>query len=765
MDWKKTFNLGNIIIHGIIGIAFVLTLSATFYALRLHNLQQSHDEREIKITSSIEKLKIEDSFSSMARYLGRSQPELANDKLRELSGILAELEEILEVNLSNNLSQSLRQFSALINKNSEVSSPTEVVKVLIQKITSLKELSERNKYKNILSISVNLEQKISKLKPSQVQGEFFINSIKTDLKKIELLVNSSALTEAEKNNVTTRLNSLNSEIQLLSLASLHLKDLNKYTKDASLALKEWIIEIESKVKNYQSLYRSKQNHLIILLASLISFILIGWLGVAYLFRWQKFKISDHIENEVKIVIEKGILSDQRFMTDHFSENMRGKIIALLDELKMKLNLGTMLHEGLPFAGCLIDSNFNITWSNKLFLEQFKFNEHQTNDSDISWEKIKKLLNFDGDPIYEALVNRVSGIYSIKVRPSDDKEMKPYEMYVTPITVNREEKVMLFFYPLLSVKDAINDQVNSAKDTIQRFVELWSEDKLSLEQLQLLEKDFKLSEIEELYKIFVQFYQRHEDDKKETSLVINSLEKENSNYSFMINEIQKIEEERKEIVKSEVNLAEEIRDNFISTFDKADQLIHLNKSIFQYNDDLKNETQKMYQLASDLLTRGKETREILQHMDSLKSDYKKLKFDLLEVKTKLVTFHSNLMAQLPVLDDHQQKLVHRYKDELARLDLNVSSLEKKLSQLDVFIGKLNHMYVQTIVEQTNFNFSTTQKDHEIREVFGKIRKDLSENEEEIILNFKELHQLLRKELSKGQAISQNMNAEESVQIYS
>jgi len=765
MDWKKTFNLGNIVIHAIIGIAFILAVASTFYALRLYQLQQTQDERESKISTSLEKLKIEDSFSIMAKSLAKAQPELANDKLRELSGILAELEEILEVNLSNKLSHSLRQFSKLINKNSEVSSPSEVLKVLVQKIASLREFSDKNNYKNILSISENLEDKISRFKPSQMQGEFFINTIKNDLKKIELLVNNSALSDPEKSNILNRLNSLNSEIQLLSLASLHLKDLNKYTKDASLSLKEWIIDIESKVRNYQHLYRSKQNHLIILLASLISFILIGWIGLAYLFRWQKFKISEHIENEVKIVIEKGILSDQRFMTDHYSENMRYQIIALLDELKMKLNLGTMLHEGLPFAGCLIDSHFKLTWSNKLFSEQFKINDSSMSESETTWEEIKKLLNFDGDPIYEALVNKVSGIYSIKIRPDENKEMKPYEMYVTPITVNREERVMLFFYPLLSVKDAIKDQVDNAKDTIQRFVELWSEDKLSIEQLQLLEKDFNVSELEELYKIFVNFYQRHEDDKKETALAIDSLEKENSNYSFILDEIKKIEQERKEIIKSEFTLAENIRDNFISTFDKTDQLIHLNKAIMQFNDDLKNDTQKIHQISSELINKGKETREILQHMDSLKSDYKKIKLDLLEIKTKLVSLHSNLMAQLPVLDDHQQKLVHRYKDELAKLDINVNFLEKKLSQLDVFIGKLTHMYIHSIPEQMHFNFNTTQKDHEIKEAFGRIKKELSEDEEQIIITFKELHQLMRKEISKGQAISQNIQIEDSIHPYS
>ncbi len=59
------------------------------------------------------------------------------------------------------------------------------------------------------------------------------------------------------------------------------------------------------------------------------------------------------------------------MVDHYSNDTREVIVRLLDELKIKLNLGTLLHEGLPFAGCMIDYNFKLTWYNNLFLAKIK----------------------------------------------------------------------------------------------------------------------------------------------------------------------------------------------------------------------------------------------------------------------------------------------------------------------------------------------------------------------------------------------------------
>ena len=67
---------------------------------------------------------------------------------------------------------------------------------------------------------------------------------------------------------------------------------------------------------------------------------------------------------------------------------------------------------------------------------------------------------------------------------------------------------------------------------------------------------------------------------------------------------------------------------------------------------------------------------------------------------------------PKSPENQQKLAIRYKDELARLDFNVSMLDKKLSQLDVLLSKLSMINEKQPVEQTAFSFQTSQKDHEL-----------------------------------------------------
>jgi hypothetical protein len=103
---------------------------------------------------------------------------------------------------------------------------------------------------------------------------------------------------------------------------------------------------------------------------------------------------------------------------------------------------------------------------------------------------------------------------------------------------------------------------------------------------------------------------------------------------------------------------------------------------------------------------------------------------------------------------------RYKDDLARLDFNVSTLDKKLSQLDVLLAKLNMIHEKQPTEQTSFSFQTSQKDHELREAIFEIQKNLSSEENKMLDQFKNLHALIKKDLNPNSSrrsgpISENL----------
>jgi hypothetical protein len=186
---------------------------------------------------------------------------------------------------------------------------------------------------------------------------------------MQQLVSNSTLTENEKTALGNRFKSMKDEMDLLGSLNNQARDLKTHIAQASLALNGWLSDMDKLALGMKGQRIKKQDFLAMMLASLVGFLICSWLGLAYLFRWQTTKMGGEVEAEVKSVIQKGVIDDQRYMVDHYSEATRDEIVRLLDGLKIKLSLGNLLHEGLPFAGCMVDSNFKLTWHNQLFLEQ------------------------------------------------------------------------------------------------------------------------------------------------------------------------------------------------------------------------------------------------------------------------------------------------------------------------------------------------------------------------------------------------------------
>jgi hypothetical protein len=747
MDWKKTFNRGQWVIHGMLALAVLLGTGSTILALRLNHLQQTEEERTLKINSLISHLRNDEVFDKIGKFLSRAESDKANDKLRILSSKLVETEELLEIKSSKDLGVAMRTFHKLVNKASGISNPGDALKVLGQKVNQLSTIAEAQKYQNVGIITDRMKNRLNQLSPRNVGSSIQVSYLQSDVKRMETLISGSTLTDDEKSSLLSRVKSMENEVILLVNLNSHAKDLKAHVTQATLALTQWLLDADKKAGDFKGMLDRKQNQLILLLSGLVGFMITAWMGIAYLFRWQKVRIGEQVESEVKNVIEKGIMADQRFMLDHYSESTREDVIKLLDELKVKLNLGTMLHDGLPFAGCMIDKSFRLTWNNHLFLEQFYLSEEEVTSEAFNWDYLREYLNLDEDPVYEALVNKIAGIYPVKVKQDEFTPMQPYEMYVTPITVNREDRVMVFFYPLVSVKEAIEEQVNLARETLNRFVQLWNDDELNQEEKRLLEKDFQNNDLNDLYHELNNLHERTEGEKHECIQTIRSLEEENSSYHTIIEEMKRIEEERKGIIRKEFNLAEELKHSFISSLERSESLLQINRTVLQQNDELKAEAFKMQQASLETAKKTKETLETMGQLEGVRNDYKKLKLELLEVKAKLIMINSSLFAQMPPLDDHQQKLANRYKDELARLDFNVCTFDKKLSQLDVLLAKLQMMHEKSSTLQINFNFQTSQKDHELRDVLMEIQKALSSEEGKIIEHFKSLHGLMKNDLNK------------------
>ncbi len=758
MDWKRTFTQGQFAIHTFFVIGILATTGATLYSFRMGNMQKVEEQQILKVNQLTQNIKQDKSFDKITKFLSWAEANKAHELMKEFHNKIASTEEILEIKVSKDLAKEMTKFDELINLNSGLSSPDDVLKILKQKVKNLEDLSKQKKYRSVESISSKMTERLNNLNTKNVGSSIQVNYLKSDIAQLNSIVEKSTIEASEKAGLQNRFSSMTNELELLSNLNNQSRNLKMSANQANLALAKWMKDVDKKALSFKNIRVQKQNNLIIMLSSVVAFLVLSWMGMAYLFRWQKQKISTQLEGEVKSVISNGILNDQRYMIDQYTDVTRAEIIALMDGLKVKLNLGTLLHEGLPFAGCMIDHNFKLVWHNQLFLDQLYLSDEEVRSDAFNWDYVRDYLNLDQDPIYQALVNKIAGIYPVKIKQDELSPSLPYEMYVTPVVANREERVMVFLYPLVSVKDAINEQVNVSQNAMVRFIELWNAERLDEDELGLLERDFSNNDLKNLYVELHQVFNRVTDEKVEYLHTINSLEKENSELKEKIKFMEEFEAERKFIVKDEARIASELKHSFVTNIESNESLIQINKTILQQSDDLKNEAHRLHLVSQEALKRAKESGEIIHQLESMKGEYKKLKFELMEIKVKLISMNNSLLGQLPALDENQQKLATRYKDELARLDFTVAAFDKKLMQLDVQISKLSMIHEKLPSEQISFSFQTTQKDHEVREALIDVQKRLNIEEGRVLENFKSLFSLLKKEY-KSERMVTNSNSDQ------
>jgi len=753
MDWKKTFNLGQWIVHGIIAIGILGAVTCTLFAVKLNQLQSTEESRILKINAIIAELRSENSFEKIGKYISWAQADKANDKIKELTGLIAQLEQEVGMPVSPELENSVKLINHLINQSSGISSPADALRVLNQKVNNLLDIAKSNKYKTIVTISEKMLDRLEQLNPKNAGASIQISYLKSDLNKLQQVVQTSGLDEGEKSSLLKRFESMLLELDILTSLNSQGRSIGVQIKKSAVSLGVWLGEVQKKTEGLKGLKQKKQNQLIILLSSLVGFLTLSWIALAYFYRWQKNALRQVVENEVKAVVEKGIIADQRYVLDDFSPVTREEIVRLMDELKIKLTLGSLLHEGLPFAGCMIDNNFKLTWFNQLFLDQLYLSEEEVRCEAFNWDYVRNFLQLDEDPVYQALVNKIAGIYPVKMKQDDLTPALPYEMYVTPIMAYREERVMIFFYPLVSSKEAINEQVEMSKRAISEFVSLWNEDKLDLDNLTRLEGQFKVNDLIPTFNELSLIQEKVQEEKDQAFKTIANLESEVAKLIASLEEMIIADEERRKTIKEEMKVANVLRTSFLTTVEKSESLLQINRTILQQSDDYRTEAMRLHQLNHVMNKKNKETFDLLQSMESLKSEYKKIKFDLMEGKAKLISSNNSLLGQ--IVDESLLKTALKTKEELQRLDSTISILDKKLSQLDVLVAKLNMMHEGNPVEQTAFSFSLGQKDHEVREAIIDIQKTLNSEEQKIIDQFKSLHQLLRKDYHPPRIESENL----------
>ncbi len=256
MDWKKTFSFGNWLVHFSFFISLICLLGVTLYTLRL-NQSLSEEKKNLEETQKLlTYFKTQAPFEETTKFLSRAETGKALSVMEELIRQIARAEGLLEAKASKELGQKVREFQNLLSQNSGLANPSDALKVFTNKVNSLKSVAASQNYRKILEGAEQMQERLENLTSKNVGGSIQVSYLRSDLARLKRIVESSSLSDGEKNGLLSRFSSMQSELDLLSSLTNQSKSLQSHSTAASLALANWTLELEKKVASFDEINRS-----------------------------------------------------------------------------------------------------------------------------------------------------------------------------------------------------------------------------------------------------------------------------------------------------------------------------------------------------------------------------------------------------------------------------------------------------------------------------------------------------------------------------
>jgi len=430
-------------------------------------------------------------------------------------------------------------------------------------------------------------------------------------------------------------------------------------------------------------------------------------------KWFFKKAKSDFEDEIETYLNEGIIAGDKSKYDEYSDEFKYFSDNISTYIDKRMSFGTIFQTALPLSSILLDQNLKVTWANKQFCDDWKVSEDEIKKDYMSWDYLNKLTNLGhDDPVLEALKHNIAGIYQVQIKPNDEAEVRPYEMFVSPIQSKGESKIMLFFYDLTNLEATIKDQSISILNPVRRSVE-------SLQQGQFvaseqMEYEFKIAGIEDIYEMFLTL---NEDIVKHENDLYDQIESSDLKIRKLKSYIENIEQKNRDNVQvNKVNIEslKSFKNNVISlsglsrTLDdltiKSEELINTNINA------LKTSSLKV----TGLKQVTEELVEAMPRFTHIKEEIKAVKNVISESRAKLAHELSQLSILMKRANDVSSieklsRTMSKINDSFSLLNSASDELDKKLSGLDIVMSKAQMIMNsgQERIKSINGDYEATQ----------------------------------------------------------
>lgn len=573
---------------------------------------------------------------------------------------------------------------------------TKVLSVFNEKIVKFNEFVKENKWRTLTRMS---DRVAARTKGSNSNLSSTVQKVLADFTEMERITENSILTRKNKSEVRSRIGSLRIEMKMLENYNALRGGLDKQIANFKKSQKNWFENIGPELSMQKlQVERMGRYYLMGMLGALILTTFFFLIGIVVSKRVNR-KSQSRLEDIFEELMNEKILNQNLFTQEDESvtNEFKNYVAQTADYVNKRMSFGTIFQEALPFSSIMLDKNLKVDWANKQFSEDWKISQEEVTKDYMSWDYLNKLTNIGyDDPVLEALKHNVAGIYQIQIRPDQNSEVKPYEMFVSPVRYNNEKKIMLFFYPLISIEETIRDQAKSILNPIEKTIIHLQDrtfDQLDLNQLR---SEYEIGGIQSMLDQFVSLDESLEMEKGELAQKITHLYHEIEDLESIQDEILAMNAHAFRNSKGQIDYLKDFKKGVIDLSGSSKGLNGISKKLYK---ELREAFHDFERKALDLKILSDSYLEVTDaapNFDKVKEELKDSKSNTLESKSKLAHDLSDLVHFKKKISNPDairkfQEIYNKIANDFNQLDSNLVQLSKKIIQLEISLSKTQMLF--------------------------------------------------------------------------
>lgn len=651
-------------------------------------------------TSKVKAVKERNDIDEVKKFIDGDRIKDAQKIFSRLQEDIQDLKSIKPVGQASTFENNLKKVKMQFANFQSAPELTMILNNISSKVTMFENFVTEKKWPTLSKMSMNLRIKSS---PGRLmQGGLFnfektqnlALSINNDIEAMMNFTESSGLQPDIKAAIVNRIKTIKMDVATLDAYVEDHKQFNRSYKDFAADYSAWfkMVEPEIALKKMQ-FEKSSQTILYSMIIVFASFGLSIALGLV-LYSWSVKRGSQKTEKMILDTIKDGLLPIEGKRGEKFSSEFEAELDKYHDYIHKRMTFGSIFQEAMPFASVLLDSNLNLVWGNAHFYKEWSLQNFDDDAGDLTWDFLQRFTDLeDNSALMSALRMSTPGIYNIQVKSGvGSYPARPYEMHVSPVDYSGQKRIMIIFYPTSEVQDKINAIRTAIISPMASLIEAQTNETITTETKLAFRNQIEKSGGVELYAKFNQYVEKSESMRDDLTNEIERLDTALSEQRNIVSDLRKSLVTSFETQRAQVAKYNQFKTAVTALLDSRDQIEEQFRFVIGTSRELYKDQNKIFMTAENAEKMVDEYIRSLKTITSLKSEFKELKGNVDEFKSRIV----QVLDQLLIFQNHEDDSL-RIDQFLGKIKLEMKGFEKVLNNfndvvtmLDVTVTKMDMM---------------------------------------------------------------------------